>query len=128
MNVKPIRNDEEFDQAVRRASAYFASKPEPGSPDGDTYEMLLMVIEAYQNEHCPFEDPSPIEAIEFRMEQAGLTRKDLIPIIGTIDIVDAVMDGTQELTLPMIRRLHKDLGIPLAILIGEEGHAVTQVT
>ncbi len=119
MNVKPIRDDAEFDEAVRRASHYFDAKPVPGSPEGDTYEMLLMVIEAYQDERWPVEAPDAIEAIKFRMEQGGLTPTDLVPMIGPIDVVAEVLAGKRELTLPIIRRLHKDLGISAESLISK---------
>jgi HTH-type transcriptional regulator / antitoxin HigA len=120
MNVKPIRTDAEYKQALARASAFFELQPALGSPDADTFEMLLLVIDTYENEHYPIDPPSPIDAIKFRMDQAGLTPKDLVPMIGPLNRVYEVLAGTRTLTIPMIRRLHQGLGISADVLIGQD--------
>jgi plasmid maintenance system antidote protein VapI len=81
--------------------------------------MLLMVIEAYETKIHAIDAPDPVEAIKFRMEQAGLTPKDLRPMIGETNRVYEILNYTRPLTLPMIRRLNASLGIPADALIGE---------
>jgi HTH-type transcriptional regulator/antitoxin HigA len=119
MDIKPIHNEDDYKVALSKASAYFNNQPEPGSVDGDRFELLLMVIEAYEAKHYAIAPPDPIDAIEFRMEQAGLTVKDLVPMIGQINRVYEIMARKRTLTLPMIRRLHAGLGIPAESLIAE---------
>jgi HTH-type transcriptional regulator/antitoxin HigA len=119
MDIKPIHTEDEYNSALRQASVFFNNQPEPGSSDGDRFELLLMVIESYEAKHYPIAPPDPIDAIEFRMEQAGLTVKDLIPMIGQINRVYEIMARKRTLTLPMIRRLHAGLGIPAESLIAE---------
>jgi HTH-type transcriptional regulator / antitoxin HigA len=89
-----------------------------GTPDADQFEMLLMLIEVYEAKHHAIPPPNPIEAIKFRMEQAGLTPKDLEPMIGRTNRVYEILAGRRPLTLAMIRKLHKGLGIPAESLIG----------
>ena len=119
MDIKPIHNEDEYTLALGEASAFFENQPEPGTADGDRFELLLMVIESYEAKHHAIAPPDPIDAIEFRMEQAGLTVKDLVPMIGQINRVYEIMARKRTLTLPMIRRLHRGLGIPAESLIAE---------
>ncbi len=119
MDIKPIHNEDEYTLALGEASAFFENQPEPGTSDGDRFELLLMVIESYEAKHHAIAPPDPIDAIEFRMEQAGLTVKDLVPMIGQINRVYEIMARKRTLTLPMIRRLHRGLGIPAESLIAE---------
>jgi HTH-type transcriptional regulator/antitoxin HigA len=123
MDIKPIRTDDDYQAALREASAFFENEPEPGTPEGDRFEILLLLIEAYEAKRFPIELPDPVEAIKFRMEQAGLTPKDLKPMIGGLNRVYEVLNRTRPLTLPMIRRLHDMLGIPAESLIREPAHA-----
>lgn len=118
MNIKPIRSEPDYQEALRELSAYFEKEPEPGSPDGDRFEILATLVEAYEAKHFPIESPDPVEAIKFRMEQGGLTVKDLVPSIGQPNRVYEVLSGKRGLTIGMIRRLHKDLDIPVESLIG----------
>jgi len=119
MNIKPIHTEDEYKLALREASKYFDHQPEPDSAEGDRFELLLMVIESYEAKHYPIAPPDPIDAIEFRLEQAGLTVKDLVPMIGKLNRVYEIMARKRKLTLPMIRRLHAGLGIPADSLIAE---------
>jgi len=119
MDIKPIHTEAEYETALQMAAAYFDEQPEPGTAEGDRFELLLMVIESYEVRHHPIGPPDPIDAIEFRMEQAGLTVKDLVPMIGKINRVYEIMSRRRKLTLPMIRRLHRGLGIPAESLIAE---------
>lgn len=122
MELKPIRTEDQYDAALREASAYFDKEPVPGTEEGDRFEMLLMLIEKYEAEHYPIGPADPVEAIKFRMEQAGLTPKDLEPMIGRTNRVYEVLARRRPLTLPMIRRLHAGLGIPAESLIAEPAH------
>lgn len=82
MNIKPIRTEEDYKAAMKIVSAYFDNEPDPGTPEGDHFEVLLTLAQAYEAEHYPALPPDPIEAIKFRMDQEGLTPKDLTPYIG----------------------------------------------
>jgi HTH-type transcriptional regulator/antitoxin HigA len=123
MKIKIIRTEAEHKEALGIASAFFDKPPAVGTPDGDHFEVLLMLIEAYEQKQYPISAPDPIEAIKFRMEQSGLTPKDLEPMIGRLNRVYEVLNRTRPLTLPMIRRLHSGLGIPAESLIGELSEA-----
>ena len=118
MNIHPIRTKADYKRALREVSAYFDNEPEPGSEDGDRFEILTTLVEAYEAKHFPIEAPDPIEAIRFRMEQGGLTVKDLVPSIGQPNRVYEVLNRKRGLTLEMIRNLHRNLGIPAESLIG----------
>lgn len=118
MEFKPIRTETEYESALRTVSPYFNHEPELGTPEADHFEMLLILIEAYEAKHHSITPPNPIEAIKFRMEQAGLTPKDLEPMIGRSNRVYEILAGRRPLTLSMIRKLHAGLGIPAESLIG----------
>ena len=87
------------------------------TPEGERFEILLTLAEAYEAKHFPMDLPDPVEAIKFRMEQAGLTAKDLEPMIGRSNRVYEILNRKRPLTLPMIRKLHERLGIPAESLI-----------
>jgi HTH-type transcriptional regulator/antitoxin HigA len=115
--LKPIRNEKDYQEALEEASFYFDRPPAVGSKKGNRFEILLMLIEAYEHSNYPIEPPDPIEAIKFRMEQANLKPKDLKPMIGELNRVYEVLSKKRRLTLSMIRRLHDGLGIPAESLI-----------
>jgi HTH-type transcriptional regulator/antitoxin HigA len=118
MNIHPIRTKADYKRTLREVSAYFDNEPEPGSEDGDRFEILTTLVEAYESKHFPIEAPDPIDAIRFRMEQGGLSVKDLVPSIGQPNRVYEVLNRKRGLTLEMIRNLHRNLGIPAESLIG----------
>lgn len=118
MNIHPIRTKRDYKAALRELSAYFDNEPLPGTEDGDRFEILATLVEAYEAKQFPIEAPDPIEAIRFRMEQGGLTVKDLVPSIGQPNRVYEVLNRKRGLTLEMIRNLHRNLGIPAESLIG----------
>ncbi|WP_146907450.1 helix-turn-helix domain-containing protein [Arenimonas daejeonensis] len=118
MNIRPIRTEDDHRASLRELSAYFEREPEPDTEDGDRFEILLTLVEAYEAKHQPVAPPDPIEAIRFRMEQGGLTVKDLVPSIGQPNRVYEVLNRKRGLTLEMIRNLHRNLGIPAESLIG----------
>lgn len=117
VEIRPIHSEDDYKAAMREVSAYFDNEPELGSPEGDRFEVLLALVEAYESKHFPIDLPDPIEAIKFRMEQSGLTPKDLVPMIGRLNRVYEILNRKRPLTLPMIRNLHAQLGIPAESLI-----------
>lgn len=117
MEIRPIHTDDDYKAVLSEVSAYFDSEPEPDSPSGDRFEVLLTLVEAYETKHFPIDLPDAIEAIKFRMEQSGLTPKDLVPMIGRLNRVHEVLNRKRSLTLPMIWKLHTELGIPAESLI-----------
>lgn len=113
--IRLIKTDEEYKAALKLADKLFDA--EPDTPDGDKLELIAALIEIYEKEHFPIENPSPLAAIRFRMEQMNLSPKDLIPIIGSKSKVSEVLSGKRTLSLNMIRRISSELGIPAEILI-----------
>lgn len=117
MDIKPIKSEEDHEQALARIDVLMEA--ESDSPEGDELDVLATLVEAYETRHYPIEKPDPIEALLFRMEQSGLTRKDLEPLIGNRGRISEILTGRRPLTLAMIRRLHAQLGIPADVLIQE---------
>lgn len=117
MEIHPIHTEADYKAALREVSAYFDNEPEPSTPDGDRFEVLLILVEAYETRNFPIDLPDPVEAIKFRMEQTGLTPKDLVPAIGQLNRVYEVLSRKRPLTLNMIWRLHEKFGIPAESLI-----------
>jgi HTH-type transcriptional regulator/antitoxin HigA len=115
-HIRPIRNDEDHTWALRRIEELMDA--EPGTPDMDELEVLSQLVEIYEDQHWPIAMPTPIAAIKFRMDQAGLSRRDLEPYIGSSGKVSEVLSGKQPLTLKMIRALHRHLGISAEVLLG----------
>ncbi len=118
MDIRPIRTLSDYQAALLAVEPYFDQEPDPESEDGARFEVLVTLIEAWERKHVPMLPPDPIEAIRFRMEQQGLSVADLVPMIGQTNRVYEVLAHRRPLTLPMIRRLHDQLGIPAECLIG----------
>lgn len=114
-NLRPIRTKASYEAALKEIERLWGARS--GTPAGDRLDILATLIEAYEDEHYPMDLPDPIEAIKFRMEQQGLTRKDLEGILGTRTRVAEVLNGRRGLSINMIRRLHEKLGIPAEVLI-----------
>lgn len=113
--IKPIRCEADYREALADVERLWGT--ESGTPEGDRLDVLATLIDAYEAEHFPMDPPDPIEAIKFRMEQQGLTRRDLEPLIGTRTRVAEVLNGKRGLSIEMIRRLHDRLGISAEVLI-----------
>jgi HTH-type transcriptional regulator / antitoxin HigA len=114
-NLKPIRSDADYEEALAETERLWGAPS--GTPDGDRLDILATLIDAYETRHYPMDPPDPVEAIKFRMEQQGLTRKDLEPLIGTRTRVAEVLNRRRSLSITMIRRLHDRLGISADVLI-----------
>lgn len=117
MEITPIRTETDYRAALRVVSQLVDQDPSPDTPDGERLEVLSTLIEAYERKNHPIDLPDPVEAIKFRMDQAGLTIKDLEPMIGQPNRVYEVLSHKRPLTLRMIRNLNKGLGISAQVLI-----------
>jgi HTH-type transcriptional regulator/antitoxin HigA len=115
MELKPIRTKADYKEALETITSLLDAPV--GSPEAGTLEVLSLLVEAYEEEHHPIGPPDPIEAIKFRMEQMGLTRRDLEPYLGSRARVSEVLNRKRPLSVEMIRRLNAGLGIPAEILI-----------
>jgi HTH-type transcriptional regulator/antitoxin HigA len=115
MNIRPIRTENDYEQALAQIDAIFDAQP--GTPEGDLLEVLTILVESYEEEHYPIAPPDPIEAIEFHIERLGLTRRDLEPYIGSRARVSEILNRRCPLTLAMIRRLQEGMGIPAETLL-----------
>jgi HTH-type transcriptional regulator/antitoxin HigA len=116
MTIQPIRNKRDYVAALKRIERLWGAPV--GTAEGDELDVLSTLVAAYEEQHYPVPPPDPVAAILFRMEQQGLTRRDLEPLIGSRARVSEVLGGSRRLTLPMIRRLNAELKIPADILIG----------
>ncbi|MEG3350260.1 helix-turn-helix domain-containing protein [Novacetimonas sp. GS1] len=114
-DLKPIRNEADYDAALDEVGRLWGAKS--GTPDGDRLDVLATLIDAYEAKHHPIDPPDPVEAIRFRMEQQGLSRKDLEPMIGPRNRVADVLNRKRGLSIDMIRQLHDGLGISAEVLI-----------
>lgn len=117
MNIKPIRNDLDHQNALARINALFDA--EPDTLEGDELEVLVSLVNAYEDAHIHIDAPDPIEAIKFRMEQQGMTDADLVPYLGQRSRVSEVLNRKRKLSLSMIRKLNYGLRIPLESLVAE---------
>ncbi|OUI80734.1 helix-turn-helix domain-containing protein [Acetobacter tropicalis] len=114
-DLKPIRNEADYDAALEEVGRLWGARS--GTPNGDRLDVLATLIDAYEAKHHPIDPPDPVEAIRFRMEQQGLTRKDLEPMIGPRNRVADVLNRKRGLSIDMIRQLHDGLGISAEVLI-----------
>ena len=117
--LRPIRTEQQYEAALREIEPFFDKKLEPDTPEAYYFEILALLIEDYEEKHWPIDPPDPVEAIKYRMEQSNLRPRDLTPMIGNLNRVYEILSHKRALTLPMIRRLHRNLRIPAQSLIGE---------
>lgn len=115
MNIKPIKNANDHRAALSEIESLMTAQAD--TPEGDRLDILATLVEAYEARHFPMELPDPIDAIKFKMDQKGLSPKDLAPMIGRLNRVYEILSGKRTLTLAMIWRLHEGLGIPAEVLI-----------
>jgi len=118
--LRPIRSETDYAAALAEVERLWGAKG--GTPDGDRLDVLATLIDVYETEHDAMDPPDPVEAIKFRMEQQGLTRKELEPLIGTRTRVAEVLNRKRSLSIAMIRRLHERLGISAETLIRPSRH------
>lgn len=115
MKIAPIRNEKDYQNALKRLELIFDAKK--GSAQGDELEILSILIDRYENENFPIGMPDPIEAIKFRMEQMGMKQKDLAEVVGFKSRVSEILSKKRKLTLDMIRKLNTTLHIPTEVLV-----------
>ncbi len=119
MDTRPIRTEEDYQEALKHIEELMES--EPGTPESDRLEVLVTLVEAYETEHFPIPVPDdPVAVLEYYMENRGLERSDLVPLLGSRERVSEVLNRKRSLSLAMIRRLHTSLGIPTDLLIGAQ--------
>ena len=121
-DIRPIRTESDYKAALTRIDELM--DVELDSPEAGELDVLVDLVELYESKHEPMGYPSPVAAIEFRMEQAGLTQRDLIPFIGSRAKVSEILSGKRAITMPMARALHEHLGIPADVLLGKLDPAV----
>ena len=124
--LKPIRSEADYESALAEVERLWGAGS--GTADGDRLDVLATLIEVYEVQHYPMDPPDPITAIEFRMEQEGLSRKDLEPIFGTRSRTSEVLNRRRSLSIEMIRKLHDQLGISADILIRPTGGGKAAIT
>lgn len=115
MNIRPIKNETDYREALKEIESLMMALPD--TPEGEKLEVIVTLVESYESKHYPLDLPDPVEAIKFEMEQKGLTVKDLEPMIGKRNRVYEILNYKRSLTLPMIRKLNQELGIPAESLI-----------
>ena len=115
MHIKPIKTRADHRAALKEIETLMMAKR--NTPQGERLDVLVTLVEAYERKHYAIELPDPVEAIKFAMEQRGLSVKDLVPMIGAPNRIYEVLNRKRPLSLKMIWRLHKNLGIPAESLI-----------
>jgi HTH-type transcriptional regulator / antitoxin HigA len=115
MEIRPIRTKTDYKAALRDVESLMGARP--NTPEGERLDVMVTLVEAYERKHFPLELPDPIVALKFAMDQQGLSVKDLDPILGRSNRVYEILNRKRPLTLKMIWRLHKELGIPAECLI-----------
>lgn len=117
MDIRLIHTEADYQAALQRIRRLWEA--EPGTPEADELEILAMLVNKYEEEHYPIEEPDPIEYIKIRMEELGLKQEDLVPYMGNKGNVSKVLSRKRSLSLEMIRNLHRGLRFPLEVLIAE---------
>lgn len=124
MEIKPIRSEADYQAALKEVEKLMESQP--GTPNGDRMDVLVTLVEAYEEKHFPIPEPEdPVQVLEYYMESRGLSRSDLIDYLGSKERVSEVLNRKRGLSLQMIQRLHTGLGIPADLLVGKQAHKVT---
>ncbi|WP_426294731.1 helix-turn-helix domain-containing protein [Dyadobacter endophyticus] len=118
MELKPIKNEAEYDQLLEWIDSRFDAAPTTDSPDGNKLQIALLLVKAYEDEHYPIPAPDPIDAIKLKMDEKGLKSKDLVEWVGSKSYVSALLNRKKPLTLKLATLFHEKLGIPAQVLLG----------
>jgi len=118
MTIHPIHSKSDYEKALNRIEAIFDAKS--GTSEGDELEILGILVEDYEKRHHPIDAPDPVEAVRFRMEQLGLTQRDLAVMVGSKSRASEILSGKRTMSLRVIRILNQSLGIPADVLLGQE--------
>lgn len=116
-NIRPIKTEADYDWAIAEITRYFENEPEVGSADGDRFDVLATLIEAYEDKHYPIEAPDPVEAIRSHMELFNLSRKALADVIGSSPRATEVLNRKRALTMDMVFKLNREWHIPAEVLV-----------
>ncbi|WP_244480734.1 helix-turn-helix domain-containing protein [Mesorhizobium sp. Root157] len=116
-NIRPIKTEDDYNWAVAEITRYFEKEPEVGSADGDRFDVLSDLIEAYENKHYPISAPDPVEAIHSHMELFDLPRRALVEVIGSSPRASEILSRQRALTVDMIYKLNKEWHIPAEVLV-----------
>jgi HTH-type transcriptional regulator/antitoxin HigA len=119
MDVRPIKTEADYQWALAEVEHYFEHQPEPGTPDGDRFEVLADLVEAYENRNWPIEAPTPIEALRAFMQMRNFQQSDLATLLGSKSRASEILRGERRLSLEMIRRISSSWHIPADVLIGD---------
>ncbi len=117
MDIRPLHSEADYDAALKHIEHYFISEPQPGSPEADRFDLLALVIADYESKNWPIEPPDPVEAIKYRMEQAGYRQGDLATLLGSRSRASEILSRKRPLTLEMAWKLNREWGIPAESLI-----------
>ena len=115
MEIKPIKTEKDYNEAIQRIEQLWGAKK--NSPDGDEFDLLCTIVEAYEIKHFPILPPDPIDAIVFRMEQMNMTKSDMAKYLGSKSRVSEILSRKRQLTLKMVKSVYKGLKIPAEILL-----------
>ena len=120
--TRPLRTEREYEAALDELEAYFDHEPTPGTPAADRFDLLALLVDAYETKHHPIDPPDPVDAIRFRMEAGGFSQADLGRLLGSRQRASDVLRRRRQLTVTMIWRLHRQWGIPAESLIRPPVH------
>lgn len=115
--IRPLRSESDYDAALEEIERYFDNEPKPGTPEGDRFDLLALVIEDYERRHWPIDPPDAVDAIRYRMETGEHTQADLGRLLGSRQRASDVLTRKRPLTMKMAWRLHREWGIPAEALI-----------
>lgn len=117
MELKPIRNENEYEEMMEWIDGQFDAKPHPDSPIGNILQVALLIVKAYEDEHYQIPSPDPIEVIRLKMDEKGLKSRDLVEWVGSKSYVSALLNRKKPLTLKLAKIFHERLGIPAQVLL-----------
>ncbi len=115
MKIKPIKTEQDYNNAIQRIEILWGSKKD--TPEGDELDLLCTLVEVYEMEYYPILPPDPIDAIKFRMEQMNMTKTDMVKYLGSKSRVSDILNRKRKLTLNMVKSLYKELKIPAEVLL-----------
>ena len=117
MDIRPLRSEADYNAALSDIEQYFEAEPQPGTPEADRFDLLALVIADYEAKHWAIDPPDPVEAIKYRMEQAGYRQRDLAALLGSRSRASEILSRKRPLTLEMAWRLNREWGIPAEALL-----------
>ncbi len=117
MEIKPIKTENDYNNSITRIEELWGAKQD--STEGDELDLLCTLVESYEMHHCPISAPDPIDAIQFRMEQMGITKSDMAKYLGAQSRVSEIFSRKRQLTLKMVKSLYNDLKIPADVLLND---------